>query len=562
MRHLLPLAALGAALAPAQAQSPTALLREGDALTGGPAGHTVTGFNVPAINSVGGYSVLLTSDDGVATLSQAWGSPVTGAAAPDIFLTEQTVGSLEQTSWETLSYGIGDGGELGYSSSGNGGPVGGFDSVWRDLTPLMVEGDPIAALPGKFWRFGSRPKSLSDGTVVFVGGITSTAGGSTESYGLFADDQPVLLGGDVLPGLPGPLTPTGSAFSFDFQYSRNGSHYLVEVTMDGFTTADDNAMVLSGSGLDIGGSLVREGSPVPASAGGIGGENWDNFDFVAVLNDGQYLFTGDTDNADTAVDEFIVKNGTIIKREGDTVGGLPLVGGVLGATMNENGDVAYIWDVDDNGTNREVLVLNDQIVLAEFDTVDVDGDGVADPGNTLADFESGSQLCLADDGSLYFIADVDTGGGNLVEVFYVIEGSGGGIGTPYCTATPNSSGSAAAMSAAGSDSVAANNLVLVAQPVPANQNGLFYYGPEAGLAPFGNGFRCVNPGSTGFARLAIESASSGGVLSHSLDNTAPPTATTLITAGSTWFFQAWFRDPAAGGAFFNLSDGLEITFQP
>ena len=42
----------------------------------------------------------------------------------------------------------------------------------------------------------------------------------------------------------------------------------------------------------------------------------------------------------------------------------------------------------------------------------------------------------------------------------------------------------------------------------------------------------------------------------------PPSPATQITAGSTWNFQNWFRDPAAGGAFFNLSDGLEITFTP
>jgi hypothetical protein len=35
-----------------------------------------------------------------------------------------------------------------------------------------------------------------------------------------------------------------------------------------------------------------------------------------------------------------------------------------------------------------------------------------------------------------------------------------------------------------------------------------------------------------------------------------------ITAGSTWNFQFWFRDPVAGGASFNLSDGLGVTFCP
>jgi hypothetical protein len=51
------------------------------------------------------------------------------------------------------------------------------------------------------------------------------------------------------------------------------------------------------------------------------------------------------------------------------------------------------------------------------------------------------------------------------------------------------------------------------------------------------------------------------VLSHALDFGNPPALSGQITAGSTWHFQAWFRDPGAGGAFFDLSNGLTITFQ-
>jgi formylglycine-generating enzyme required for sulfatase activity len=36
----------------------------------------------------------------------------------------------------------------------------------------------------------------------------------------------------------------------------------------------------------------------------------------------------------------------------------------------------------------------------------------------------------------------------------------------------------------------------------------------------------------------------------------------LIVNGSTWNFQAWYRDPAALGSGFNLSDGYEIAFAP
>jgi hypothetical protein len=46
-----------------------------------------------------------------------------------------------------------------------------------------------------------------------------------------------------------------------------------------------------------------------------------------------------------------------------------------------------------------------------------------------------------------------------------------------------------------------------------------------------------------------------------IDNQAAPISG-AFTPGSVWNFQAWFRDPVAGGANFDLSDGLEVTFGP
>jgi hypothetical protein len=36
----------------------------------------------------------------------------------------------------------------------------------------------------------------------------------------------------------------------------------------------------------------------------------------------------------------------------------------------------------------------------------------------------------------------------------------------------------------------------------------------------------------------------------------------VITPGSTWNFQAWFRDTAAGGSAFDLSDAVAVSFRP
>jgi len=134
----------------------------------------------------------------------------------------------------------------------------------------------------------------------------------------------------------------------------------------------------------------------------------------------------------------------------------------------------------------------------------------------------------------------------------------------FCSTSANSAGGPAAISVSGSSSVSANNLMLSAAPVP-NQPGIFFYsqgqtGGGAGV-PFGNGTRCVGNGANPIVRLGVAVAS-GNVIDQALDIANPPGANGQITVGSTWYFQAWFRDPAAGGAAFNLSDGIGVFFCP
>ncbi|MDP6538665.1 MAG: hypothetical protein QF903_07270 [Planctomycetota bacterium] len=132
----------------------------------------------------------------------------------------------------------------------------------------------------------------------------------------------------------------------------------------------------------------------------------------------------------------------------------------------------------------------------------------------------------------------------------------GGSAVSYCTSSPNSSGAAALISHSGSLDVSANDLVLHATPVPPNQPGIFFYGATPNQVPFGNGTLCV---SQPVVRLGVTFASGLGELDFEVDNQAPAIGGDF-TAGSVWNFQAWFRDPAAGDATYDLSDGLRITF--
>jgi hypothetical protein len=138
------------------------------------------------------------------------------------------------------------------------------------------------------------------------------------------------------------------------------------------------------------------------------------------------------------------------------------------------------------------------------------------------------------------------------------------LGTNFCSSSVNSTGMEALISATGSTSIAANDLVLHAETLPSGEPGIFYYGRTEIQATFGDGFRCIGlttPGS--IVRLfPFAVADPGGHMSFAVDNTMPPSMLGQIDAGETWKFQAWFRDPGAMGSGFNLSDGLSLTFLP
>jgi hypothetical protein len=141
------------------------------------------------------------------------------------------------------------------------------------------------------------------------------------------------------------------------------------------------------------------------------------------------------------------------------------------------------------------------------------------------------------------------------------ESPGAGCSTlVYCTSAPNSAGPGAHIGSSGSLSIAANDFTLTATGAIPDQPGLFYYGPETMEQPFGDGFRCV--GGSAYRLNPPVVVGPGGDAARLVDFTQPPAdaGPGAIVAGSTWYFQFWYRDPAAAGAGFNLSDGLRASF--
>ena len=128
-------------------------------------------------------------------------------------------------------------------------------------------------------------------------------------------------------------------------------------------------------------------------------------------------------------------------------------------------------------------------------------------------------------------------------------------GSNYCTISPNSVGGGAVITSNNQTSISSNGFTLSCSGAIPNQFGIFYFGPNQVSMPFGHGLRCVG-GVT--RRLPVLQADFFGDASYTLDFTSSPASD--ITVDSTWNFQFWYRDPAAGPPNFNLSDGLEVLF--
>jgi hypothetical protein len=129
----------------------------------------------------------------------------------------------------------------------------------------------------------------------------------------------------------------------------------------------------------------------------------------------------------------------------------------------------------------------------------------------------------------------------------------------YCTGTMNSTGAVGQIALVGSASVSANNVQLRAFQVPQQQTCFFIYGQAMIEQPLFEGFLCLNGP---LLRLGVTSADIFGQATLPIDLTQLQAPIGVITAGSTWNFQAVYRDPAGGGTAGNLTRAIRVPFCP
>lgn len=117
----------------------------------------------------------------------------------------------------------------------------------------------------------------------------------------------------------------------------------------------------------------------------------------------------------------------------------------------------------------------------------------------------------------------------------------------------------------GTVSLALDNLVLTSSQLPTFVSGLTFMGTSSRPpATFYDGLRCIN-----LPVLRFGTQSSGATGSFALGPGIAAAAALrfgpsgTITAGSTWHFQTWYRDPTGPcGTNSNVTNAVKVTFEP
>jgi len=141
------------------------------------------------------------------------------------------------------------------------------------------------------------------------------------------------------------------------------------------------------------------------------------------------------------------------------------------------------------------------------------------------------------------------------------------LGTVYCTANANSTGTTALTQANGSNVVVDNSLTLETTRLPLNAFAFYLTSRTQGFVqnPGGSAGNLCLSGAIGRyvgpGQIKNSGATGNVSLLTNLNSVPQPTGSVAVQAGETWNFQCWYRDVVGPNATSNFSNGLAVTFQ-
>lgn len=462
------------------------------------------------------------------------------------------------------------------------------DAIFEVAQPVQTWGNEylVANLPnrpgGDFYRI----YASEDGTDILLDGVSSgiiDRGEYMEIGPLVGDHQFVSAGGKafyVIQFMTGS-TYTGaitgdpamgnvistpqykSAYTFStIDGGQFATHWLTviandadlgTISLDGSAIGAGNFSSITGTGYSAARLIILEGSHSTASALGHG------ITVEGYNQDDSYLYPGG------ALFQFI-------NNAGDT--NPPLCYGTHNATsfdgtaqddrptedINGNGILDPGEDLNGNGLIDEDTGIFFVQLMAGSTNLDI----------TVAPFQPG-------DGIVTFTLNqtdtsLDSTGGALIT-----DGAGntstcpinfvGSLGAVVCDPVANSTGNKAFTTASGSLTAVNNDLTLMTNGLPTSSIGFYFVSQGNGIviAP-GNkvGNLCIMHSIGGRHNNNILQTGTGDMVSLSIDMTNIPQASggpAMVVAGSTWYWQYWYRDDAMFQGAANFCSGVGLTFQ-
>lgn len=368
--------------------------------------------------------------------------------------------------------------------------------------------------------------------------VIGACGGAAQSVTLNGD---VLLIGDSL----GRIYKKGPADSF--------VGYAYDVPNDAQALAMHGGNLLT-AGTD--GTIAR----VNATTGAVLDTMTASVPLTAILVSGDDVFVGSSLG--------------VVQKGHATNGGFQFWGTCGGPINSIARDATHLIVGSSNGVVYR-LDLQTQAVATSFSV----------PNDALAMTVQGGDLLVGgSDGKIHRLRRTDGALKSTLETFVPVDalalqreiapgsaycyGNGCPCGNDDPTAgCANSTGFGGKVAGDGSASIAADDLAIYAYQIPPNKNGRFYMSQNTTHVPLGDGFLCAGGGGYPSLRFPFHNAGPAGALalpqnlvSWCSQNFGP---SGQIFAGSTWHFQAWYRNAQGPcGQNFNTTNSYSVTFVP
>lgn len=451
----------------------------------------------------------------------------------------QTIGATEQRYIYRPSLANG---KIAYLSAD--GPSTSTRSAWLDDVLIAQEGTSIGLGSGT-WRSIVKVKAATDGSVMIRGGV-ETAGGPLASVIEYPSGQVLLQEGQAVPG-----TNETVGFILGSDRSSDGAHFAAVVRL---LPSNDRAVLLDGSLVTLnGGVIARQGEDATAvvtTPASFPNPTWVDFDGPTVNASGEVAFFGRVSTS-LGQGEFSVRNGQQVRS-------------VVSGPIKDLDNRGFALFEESYGGVRGGALENRYLGESRMD-IDVDGDGIPDPGYLLEpNFSPPGTVDMTGSGAIYATATLQDPAGDWSSV--VIRRDLTPSGPVICPGETNSTGYPARLTAFGTSVVSFNRTELVSIGLPAGATALplFSLTPNpGGVQPIGSvGTLCLGgPIGRGLSTMIVSNAEGVGSTEVFVNVLPQPNGPVAAQPGETWYAQLWYRDTVMGSMTSNFSDAIAISFR-